>query len=182
MDGMMSAGGRGELTARELAVLIQNPDKFAAMLAEMKAEQERLDTKIALAGPAADIVRLRAEAVKTAADAKTAAEALLTKANATAATIQAEAVRQRDAAATLLSDARESAATVTQQAADALAAANAQAAITAKQAQDRAAALDKRDKALELREDAADLAKLQAAETKASAEALTARLKAAMGG
>ena len=73
---MISVGPKGELSGKELLFLAQHPEALAATLAKVEAAQrvlreqhDALDGKVALAGKAEEIVALREQAGRDAAQA-----------------------------------------------------------------------------------------------------------------
>ena len=166
------------ISAEEMLDLARNPEKYAGLLADLRAEQKRLDDKIALAGPAEQILSLRTDADKhfrAAEQANGAAQALWAKA--------------RDEAARFV-------ATAQKKAADLTASAETEAKITKANAEkrnkevearelkafERETVLGKRAALIEAHEEAARKAIEEAGAVKASYEDRHARLSALLKG
>lgn len=183
MDAMIAAGGASALSAKDLIILAQNPEKLAEVNAALdaryevlKAQGAELDRKIALAGTAEEIPALHAEAKRVHGE----AEAALAAANKIRGVADAEAAvivaRAREAAKATIADAQSEATALKAQAeADSEAAAGQ----LAKAAQ-TTADLDARKAALKQREDDAAAAIARADAAEAAFRIKTEKLKALM--
>lgn len=166
------------LSADALMDLIANPAKYKATLDELKAEQAKLDAKIALAGPAEQVVDLRNAAVaahRNAEEKSAMADSALANAKSQAAAIVAAAQAK---SAEMITAAKNSADTAM------AAAAKKDAAATAHEAEvfRREMAAKGREGAVGAREIAAQDATIEAQAAKAAYETKLANLAAALKG